>query len=219
MKKYDKDLQQRIHQAIVDHMEKERGIPPTVREIGAQVGIQSTSHVDYYLSQLSDEGTIVRSSGKSRHIKAVRDAEGRPILWVKHTSLPMKGLIAAGEPLILTELPQETVEVSTNRLPKGAYVLKVKGDSMIEEGILDGDCLVIAPGKNAINGDVVVAAHHTVTDSTLGAATVKRFYKEENSVRLQPANKRMGPLRIPAEEWDTEWEIQGKVIDRFHPFH
>lgn len=194
--------QARIFDFIVKYGRVE-GRPPTNREIGQAVGIKSTGHVDHHLNALETKGMITRVRGKSRGIRVnYPQREG---------SLQVIGSIAAGSPLDLyTDTDRETFEMGSE-VSGSAYVLVVKGDSMIEDHIENGDFVLIDPNISPENGDIVVALHMSATTEA-GAATLKRIYKEQGHVRLQPANAALEPFIIDKDEWDNEWKVQGKVI-------
>jgi repressor LexA len=178
--------------------------PPTNREIGTQFGIRSTGHVDYHLHALEERGFITREARRSRSIRVLRS--------LRRPGLPIQGTIAAGSPLDIFETDQqETLDLGVH-VPEASreFVLLVKGTSMIEDHIADGDYVIIQPTQDVHDGDIVVAVHKTATGEH-GAATLKRIYRERNRIRLQPANSEMDPIYVPAKEWDEEWEIQGKV--------
>jgi repressor LexA len=192
-------LQQKMYEFIVRGIEAE-GMPPTNREIGRALGMPSTGHVNHHLSMLEKKGWITRVPGKSRGIKIIK----RP------TGIPLRGAIAAGAPLdIYPDIPLLQVESSFAR-DEGVYALIVRGQSMIEDYICDGDYVVIKPLPTYHNGDIVVATH--LQGGVHGSATLKRLFQEKERVRLQPANAEMQPLLISKNEWDREWEVQGKVI-------
>lgn len=126
------------------------------------------------------------------------------------------GAIAAGEPLDIFPETSQTIEVGSNLVEsENTYALVVKGRSMIEDHILDGDYVVIKPQSTCQNGDIVVAVH--MQDGVNGSATLKRFFqeKEHDRVRLQPANSELEPILIPKSIWDREWQVQGKVVAIF----
>jgi repressor LexA len=192
---------------IVKYM-KSQGMPPTNREIGQAMHIASTGHVDYHLGMLEKRGLIARQPKKSRGIKLMQPpAQG----------IPLVGAIAAGEPLdIFPASEQPLVDVSSNLGDsENAYALVVKGRSMIEDHICDGDYVVVKPQKTCQNGDIVVAVH--MQEGVSGSATLKRFFqeKEHDRVRLQPANSELEPILIPKSVWDREWQVQGKVVAIF----
>lgn len=195
---------------VVEAYPQEHGHPPTIREIGAAVEVESTSHVAYHVSVLERQGLVSREPGKSRGITSTR----RP-------GLPILGTIAAGDPLdqfdggepdmldfgevasVMAAVPRATAN--------GIYALQVRGTSMIEDGILNGDYVLIAPGPTAMNGEIAVATHN-VANGGRGAATLKRVYRRDSGIILQPANAELEPRFIPAKEWDDEWTVQGTVV-------
>jgi repressor LexA len=197
-------IQTRIYEFIVEYI-REEGMPPTNREIGSAMNIASTGHVDYHLSVLEKKEYITRDSKKSRGIKLVRPPFG----------IPVKGNIAAGEPLTIFSDTSEAVDVGKDMEQQGAYALVVKGHSMIEDHICDKDYVVIKPQQTCENGDIVVAVH--LEGDGQGRATLKRFFQEieRDRVRLQPANSEMDPIYVPKIEWDNEWQVQGKVVAIF----
>ena len=192
--------QQRILDFIRDYMQRE-GRPPTNREIGQAVNIRSTGHVDHHLSALERKGRITRVRGKSRGIRLHEQTlYGAPIV----------GTIAAGKPLDhYADTEQETLDLGAHTTGR-AYVLLVKGDSMVDEHIADGDFVLIDPDAQIHDGDIVVATHVNATTEG-GAATLKRLYREAGRIRLQPANSAHHPIFVDAVEWDSEWQVQGKV--------
>jgi repressor LexA len=194
-----------IMRFIEEYIRKNRR-PPTNREIGQEFGILSTGHVDHHLTVLEQRGYIAREAKKSRSIRVLR-----PLL---RPGLPIRGTIAAGQPLgIYEDADQETLDFSlyVSDPPRDEYVLLVRGDSMIEDHITDGDYVVIKQTDEAHDGDIIVATHMTGSGE-LGAATLKRFYREKDRIRLQPANSTMEPIYIKAREWDREWKVQGRVL-------
>lgn len=173
--------------------------PPTNREIGKEVGIGSTGHVDYHLTVLEKKGYIIRERKKSRGLRLVHG---------ERRGLPIAGTIAAGAPLDIYEAAQqETLDLGQHTRE---YVLQVRGQSMIEDHIADGDFVLIQSGTGWRDGDIIVATHK-LANAEGGAATLKRIYLESERIRLQPANAEMEPLYVSAKEWDEEWEVQGKV--------
>ena len=201
------------HQKILDFLTqrlREQGYPPSIREIGEATGISSTSVVTYYLKQLTEMGLIERDAKYSR---AVRLSGSNSIDLLK---VPILGPIAAGTPILVpdagpTYIGEEVdaVDVARSLLPqqeKGLqpYALRVKGDSMIDAMINDGDIVIMKPAVKASNGDMV-AIWLPARDET----TLKYFYKEKDGYRLQPANPTMDPIYISKDE---PLEIRGKVI-------
>jgi repressor LexA len=192
------DRQQRMLRFIADYLD-EHGRPPTVREIGQAADISSTSVVDYNLRVLEREGHLRRDRELSRGIE----------LATRRTAPTVRviGRIAAGEPIEAIEDPDEVVEVPARYAQQGCYALRVKGKSMIEDLIDDGDIVIVQPQSTADDGDTVVALI-TSGASPSGEATLKRLYREGNRVRLQPRNAEMEP--IYADPRDLR--IQGKVV-------
>lgn len=196
--------QQRILKFIREYMLRE-GRPPTNREIGQAVGIRSTGHVDHHLSALEHKGLITRVRGKSRGIQ-LHERVGYGV--------PIVGVIAAGVPIDhYPDTEQEPLDMGAHT-NEATYVLLVKGDSMIDDCIADGDFVLINPDVRPTDGDIVVATHVNATTDG-GAATLKRLYREPGRIRLQPANSAHQPIYVDAAEWDREWRVQGKVIAVF----
>lgn len=201
------DIQRRMYEFIVSYMKSE-GMPPTNREIGREMQIASTGHVDYHLTMLEKKGLITRQPKKSRGIKLTKAAAS--------VGIPIIGAIAAGEPLDIFTETSQTIEAGSNLVEsENTYALVVKGRSMIDDHICDGDFVVIKPQSTCQNGDIVVAVH--MQDGVNGSATLKRFFqeKEHDRVRLQPANSELEPILIPKSIWDREWQVQGKVVAIF----
>jgi repressor LexA len=196
------DIQVRMYNFIASYMKRE-GMPPTNREIGRELQIASTGHVDYHLNMLEKKGMISRQPKKSRGIKLIKVTTGIPVM----------GSIAAGQPLEIATDPEQMIDVGREMEHDNTYALIVKGRSMIEDHICDGDYVVIKPQATCNNGDIVVAVHFQQGSS--GSATLKRFFQEKDQIRLQPANSELAPFFIPKSEWDTEWQVQGKVVAIF----
>jgi repressor LexA len=199
------EIQRRMYEFIVRYMKSE-GMPPTNREIGREMKIASTGHVDYHLTMLEKKGLITRQPKKSRGIKLTKQMMGVPVM----------GAIAAGQPLDIYPEAEESIEVGHDFAENdGTYALVVKGNSMIEDHICDGDYVVIKPQTTCQNGDIVVAVH--MQEGISGSATLKRFFqeKEHDRVRLQPANSQLEPILVPKSVWDREWQVQGKVVAIF----
>ncbi|HEX6122120.1 MAG TPA: transcriptional repressor LexA [Ktedonobacterales bacterium] len=192
-------LQAEIYHYIQEYIRTE-GRPPTNREIGERVNILSTGHIDYHLSVLAKKGYITRVRNKSRGIR---------VNGMQPSGLPIAGTIAAGQPLdINSDSQQEVLDLSKHTR---GYVLRVKGHSMIEDHIADGDLVLIDPDCGYGDGDIVVALC-TTANGEAGAATLKRIYRERERIRLQPANSTMKPIYVPKDEWEREWKVQGKVM-------
>lgn len=200
------EIQRRIYNFIVDYI-RDEGMPPTNREIGLAMNISSTGHVDYHLTMLEKKHYIQREPKKSRGIKLVHQPP---------SGIPVMGNIAAGEPLEIFTEADQMLDAGRQVEQQGSYALKVKGRSMIEDHICDGDYVVIKPQSSCENGDIVVAVH--LLQGSAGQATLKRFFREQDKVRLQPANSEMDPIYVPKSEWDTEWNIRGKVVAIFRQY-
>jgi repressor LexA len=173
------------------------GYPPTVREIGKAVGLHSSSTVHAHLANLEKVGLLRRDPTKPRAIELLVDRAKRAM---RGAGLPLVGQVAAGEPILAEENIEEYVQVpSAIGGDQGDYILQVKGDSMRDAGILEGDYVVVSEADDADNGEIVVAL---IEDE----ATVKRFYREKDRVRLQPANKAYKPIRT------RDAKVLGRVI-------
>jgi repressor LexA len=173
------------------------GYPPTVREIGKAVGLHSSSTVHAHLANLEKVGLLRRDPTKPRAIELLVDRAKRAM---RGPGLPLVGQVAAGEPILAEENIEEYVQVpSAIGGELGDYILQVKGDSMQDAGILEGDYVVVSEADDADNGEIVVAL---IEDE----ATVKRFYREKDRVRLQPANKAYKPIRT------RDAKVLGRVI-------
>ena len=197
-------VQQAVYACIVAYMQAESR-PPTIREIGQALGIASTGHVDHHVTMLEKRGLITRQKGTSRGIKLTQPA-----------GVPVIGTIAAGTPLDLfdaTSQAREMLPIKPAFQADQVFALLVRGRSMIEDAICDGDYVIIRPQDTCENGDIVVATH--LQSGVSGSATLKRFFLEQEQVRLQPANADMAPLVIEKSAWDQEWKVQGKVIAIF----
>ena len=176
----------------------ERGFPPAVREICEAVNLKSTSSVHSHLETLEKNGYIRRDPTKPRAIEILDDTFN--LTRREMVNVPIIGQVAAGQPILAEENIEDYFPFPAERMPnKQTFLLKVKGESMINAGILDGDYVLVEQDATASNGDMVVAL---VEDS----ATVKTFYKEEGVFRLQPENDFMDPIIV------KEVSILGKVI-------
>ena len=173
------------------------GYPPTVREIGKAVGLHSSSTVHAHLANLEKVGLLRRDPTKPRAIELLVDRAKRVM---RGPGLPLVGQVAAGEPILAEENIEEYVQLpAAIGGEQGDYILEVKGDSMRDAGILEGDYVVVSEADDADNGEIVVAL---IEDE----ATVKRFYREKDRVRLQPANKAYKPIRT------RDAKVLGRVI-------
>ena len=194
MTKQDQQRAERILAYIRETID-ERGYPPSVREIAEAVGLASTSAVHHHLTKLEKEGRLQKEATRSRAL-TLPGGHG-----AKVTNAPIIGEIAAGQPIEAYEDRTETMSLPAELAPRhDTFVLRVRGKSMIEDHIDNGDYVVIQPQETARDGEIVVAI---LEDNT---ATLKRFYKERDRVRLQPANSEMEPI------YARDVKIQGKVI-------
>lgn len=182
------ERQQRILE-VIEEAVKAQGYPPTVREIGAAVGLCSPASVQGHLSTLEAMGYIRRGNSKRRALEVVRPSEGRQAAALAHaTVVPLVGRVAAGVPILAEENLEDTIEIPRFLGEGGAcFALRVAGSSMINAGILDGDIVVVRQQDTADDGDIVVAL---LQDE----ATLKRFFREADQVRLQPENDAMQPI-------------------------
>jgi repressor LexA len=203
--------QQEIWDFLVDYV-KRHGYPPTVREICEKVGLASPSTVHAHLANLERAGYLRRDPTKPRALELIghrraEPAEFRPTERELHT-LPLVGQVAAGGPLLAEENVEDYIGVP-EPLSKGGeeFLLRVKGESMINAGILDGDIVVVRRQQDARNGEIVVAL--VGDDEAANEATVKRFFREDGRIRLQPENDALEPIYAP------HVAILGKVTGMF----
>ena len=194
-------------QEILDYLKKEilnKGYPPAVRDICEAVHLKSTSSVHSHLETLEKNGYIRRDPTKPRAIEILDD--NFQLTRREMVSIPMVGRVAAGQPILAVENIEGYFPVPAEYVPNtDTFMLKVKGESMINAGIMDGDSILVAKQETAKNGDIVVAM---VDDS----ATVKTFYKEADHIRLQPENDTMDPILV------QDCSILGKVFGVFRLF-
>jgi repressor LexA len=189
------DTQARILAFIKDQIAR-KGFAPSVREIGDAVGLRSTSTVHGHLKRLESKGLLMRDAMKPRAMGIVQDEEEQDAVRM----IPMLGPVAAGSPILAEEYMTEMLPIPAALLGDGQYfALTIRGDSMIQAGILHGDYVVVKKQSEANNGDIVVAMIG-------GDATVKRFYREPGRIRLQPENPVMKPI------YSNAVEILGKVV-------
>jgi len=208
--RHDQERRQRILDCIAQTVE-ERGYPPSVREIADAVGLASTSAVHHHLIALERDGLLERGGKHSRALRLI----GRPSAPAEASkvtpfrmpverdtlALPVMGEIAAGQPIEAYEDSAETLEVPASMEARpDSYVLRVRGKSMIDALIDDGDFVIVQPQATARDGDIVVAL---LEDN---GVTLKRFFREKDRIRLQPANAEMEPI------YASEVQIQGKVV-------
>ena len=189
--------QQQIFDFIKRHT-SEKGYPPTVRDIGQAVGLTSSSTVHAHLSNLERVGVLRRDPTKPRAMEVIADKAKR----LAPSGLPLVGRVAAGTPILAEENIEDYVGVpQLAGGDKGDFVLEVRGASMKNAGILDGDTVVVRTQKTASNGEIVVAV---VGDDS--EATVKRYFKEKDHIRLEPENEDFDPIR------SSQVQILGRVV-------
>lgn len=197
MKKNITERQQEIYSFIKSVIDN-RGMPPTMREIGEQFGIRSTNGVEGHLAALESHGLINRERGKSRGI-LVHSGERST------ASVPLLGWVAAGQPVLSPENREGEVLIDLSlfsmRSANNIFALKVKGDSMVDAHIMDGDILLVRAQASARDGDIVVALFE-------GEATVKRFFQEKGRIRLQPENAAMSPILLER----GDFAVLGKAV-------
>jgi repressor LexA len=200
--------QQEIWDFLVDYVDR-HGYPPTVREIGDAVGLASPSTVHAHLANLERAGLLKRDPTKPRALElSGRGPREAPRREEARRTLPLVGEIAAGGPLLAEDNIEEYLAVPELIERRGAdFLLRVKGDSMIEAGILDGDIVVVKREQTAENGEIVVAL--AGTDETADEATIKRFFRENGRIRLQPENAALEPI------YADHVQIIGKVTGVF----
>lgn len=189
---------------ILEYIKKEilaKGYPPTVRDICTAVNLKSTSSVHAHLETLEKNGYIRRDPTKPRAIEIIDD--NFSLTRRELVNVPMVGRVAAGEPILATQNIDNYFPIPSEFMPNGeVFMLEVKGDSMINVGIFDGDWIIVEKRDTARNGEIIVAL---VDDS----ATVKTFYKENGHIRLQPENDHLDPIIVP------DCKILGKVISLY----
>jgi repressor LexA len=191
--------------SFIEQFLTEEGSPPTLREIGKALGIRSTNAVNDHLKALERKGAIMRHRSRSRGI-TLPERPSSDLSDEGSVQVPLLGRIAAGTPLMAEENIERLVHVDPSLAPRRTelFALTVVGDSMIDDGIFDGDVIVVQRQQTAPQGTIVVA----LVD---GEATVKRFYKDRDVIRLQPANPDMEPILVRPEEGRNTL-IQGRVI-------
>ena len=199
------DRQKNILKYIEAYVD-ERGYPPSIREIGDRVGISSTSVVDYNLRVLERDGYIRRDREVSRGLELVGAPRHQRQAQPRVARIPVIGRIAAGLPIEAIEDPGDVVELPVGSVPDNCYALRVRGTSMIDDHIDDGDLVVIRPQPTVENGEIAVAIVSDATEN--GGATLKRLYREGDTVRLQPRNPDMQPILVPADQV----EVRGTVV-------
>jgi len=194
--------QQEIWTFLVDYVDR-LGYPPTVREIGEAVGLASPSTVHAHLANLERAGLLRRDPTKPRALELIGREQQAPTATLP--KLPLLGQIAAGGPLLAEQNVED--ELAVPETLRGDFLLRVKGESMIDAGILDGDIVVVRRAQDARNGDIVVAL--AGDDESADEATVKTFYKEKGRIRLQPENSALEPI------YADYVQVLGKVVGVF----
>ena len=216
-RKKDPDALNKREKAILKYIEKEvnaNGYPPSVREIGKAVGLKSTATVHGYIAKLEEKGYVKKESQKGRTLKLLKGGANqssknndKPVYNGKElVDVPVIGKITAGEPILAFENVTDTFPIPLDFVGNSeSFMLVVRGESMIEAGILSGDYILVRKQNTAENGEIVVAL---IGDE----ATVKTFYKEKDHIRLQPENDTMEPLIFP------NITILGKAIGLYRKF-
>ena len=206
LNKREKDILKFIQKSV-----EKKGYPPSVREIGKGVGLSSTATVHTYLAKLTERGYIKKENQKGRTLKLLKGADNKEIVKEEKNyytgkemvEVPVIGKITAGEPILAVENVTDTFPIPIDFVGNSeSFMLTVRGESMIEAGILSGDYILVKKQNVANNGEIVVAL---IGDE----ATVKTFYKEKDHIRLQPENSSMDPIIVP------NCEILGKVAGVF----
>jgi repressor LexA len=210
MKKELTDRQQDILR-FIEEFRDNTGYPPTLREIGKKFGISSTFGVKRHLDALVKKGFLTQESNTSRGLSIVKDKSEEPEAFAKVNpivdtvyQIPIIGRVAAGVPITAIENMEGSVMIDSTFMKKSAdcFALKVKGDSMINAGILEGDLVIVKPQTEILNSEIVVAIIR-------GEATVKRFEKKKNMIRLIPENSNYSPIEVTETD---EFSVAGKVI-------
>lgn len=191
-----------LHEYVEEH-----GYPPTVREIGEAVGLRSPSTVHAHLAQLERAGVLKRDPTKPRAIELADRRRPEQPAEAEVLRLPLVGQIAAGGPLLAEQNIEEEIGVPEPLSTGADFLLRVRGDSMVNAGILDGDIVVVQRREDARNGEIVVAL--AGDDETADEATVKRFFREDGRIRLQPENDALEPIYAPYVQ------ILGRVVGVF----
>ena len=196
---------------FIEEQVKANGYPPSVREIGKAIVLSSTATVHGYLAKLEKQGFIKKEDKKGRTLKVIKGTDGKPVqesnknfyTQKEMVEVPVIGKITAGQPILAVENVTDTFPIPIDFVGNcDSFMLTVRGESMIEAGILDGDYILVKKQSNANNGEIVVAL---IEDE----ATVKTFYKEKDHIRLQPENHTMDPIIVP------NCQILGKVAGVF----
>ncbi|WP_026882229.1 transcriptional repressor LexA [Clostridium akagii] len=201
-----KDKKRDVQTEIYDFIQSEvinKGYPPSVREICAKVGLSSTSTVHGHLSRMEKKGLIKRDPSKPRAIELLKDSFPKQEL----ITVPILGKVQAGLPILAVENIEDyfTLPIQYTKSNKDLFMLKISGESMIDAGIYDGDLAIVEKSSSAENGDIVVAL---INDE----ATIKRFFKEKDHIRLQPANPSMEPIIV------DDCQIVGQLVGLYRRY-
>ncbi|MBU5482813.1 transcriptional repressor LexA [Clostridium sp. MSJ-11] len=197
-----RDKQREIYDFIKDQV-REKGYPPSVREICEAVGLKSTSTVHGHLKRLEKKGLLRRDPTKPRAIELVHDNINKKEML----NIPIIGTVTAGQPILAVENIEDTFALPVNFINsnKDLFMLKIQGESMIDVGIMDEDWVIVEKSDSADNGEIIVALIEN-------EATVKRFYKEDGYIRLQPENKNMQPILV------KDCKVIGKIVGLFRKY-
>ena len=196
---------------IIERAVRSKGYPPSMREITAQLNLASAAGIHKHIKALVRKGYLSKENYLSRSLRIVRDGDAAQAPASDLVELPLVGYVAAGLPIEAIEQRNETLTVPVALLGGAGgnhFVLRVRGDSMVEESILDGDYVIVESRETARNGEVVVALVHGQE------ATLKRFYRENGHIRLQPANAAMEPILVPG----NDVQVQGVVVGIWRRF-
>ena len=198
----NKNKQNEIYEFLKSYTEL-KGYPPSVREICEAVNLKSTSSVHGHLKRLESKGLIKRDPTKPRALEILENSSNK----IEMVNIPIIGKVTAGVPILATENVEDVfpIPISHIKHDKELFMLNVCGDSMINAGIHNGDLAIIEKTPTAINGDIVVALIEN-------EATIKRFYKEDNHIRLQPENDSMSPIIV------DDCSILGKLVGLFREY-
>lgn len=208
------DRQQEIL-SFIESFTKRSGYPPTMREIAKEFGLTSTNGVKRHLQALEKKGYIATESNASRAISVLKPSQSETMTLSSHddhsVEIPIVGRVAAGMPILAQENHEGTIRIDPSfiRAHEHCFALKVRGESMINAGILEGDYIIVSEGKTPRNDDIVVALHED-------SATVKRYRNETDHIALIPENDAYPVIRLPKDEQTT---IIGKVVGVIRWFH
>jgi repressor LexA len=199
---------------LISQLTEEHGYPPTLAELARALGLKNRMTVHQHVAALKKKGVVRWEPGLNRSLRIVAgegglapvdDSESENLVELPPRGIPMAGTIAAGQPIDAINC-SEYLEIDSQFAGSGCFALKVKGDSMIDDGIHDGDFVIIKPQPSPRQGEIVVALLED------GSATLKRFFKEKNRFRLQPANSSMDPIYVDSL---NDLQIQGVVVALF----